>query len=72
MIDLLLQESIKKALVSLYDISVDLKDITLYTTKKEFEGDFTLVVFPFVKQSRKSPEQTAKEIGDFVDRKSVV
>ncbi|MDD2192829.1 MAG: arginine--tRNA ligase [Bacteroidales bacterium] len=66
MIDLLLQESIKKALVSLYDISVDLKDITLYTTKKEFEGDFTLVVFPFVKQSRKSPEQTAKEIGDFV------
>ena len=66
MIDLLLQESIKKALVSLYNISVDLKDITLYTTKKEFEGDFTLVVFPFVKQSRKSPEQTAKEIGDYV------
>lgn len=66
MIDLLLQESIKKALVSLYNISVDLKDITLYTTKKEFEGDFTLVVFPFVKQARKSPEQTAKEIGDYV------
>lgn len=66
MIDLLLQESIKKALVSLYNIEVELKDITLYTTKKEFEGDFTLVVFPFVKQARKSPEQTAKEIGDYV------
>ncbi|MBP6428995.1 MAG: arginine--tRNA ligase [Bacteroidales bacterium] len=66
MIDLLLQESIKKALVSLYNIDVELKDITLYTTKKEFEGDFTLVVFPFVKQARKSPEQTAKEIGDYV------
>ncbi|MCK9163528.1 MAG: arginine--tRNA ligase [Bacteroidales bacterium] len=66
MIDLLLQESIKGALSSLYQINVDSKDITLYSTKKEFEGDFTLVVFPFVKLARKSPEQTAKEIGDYV------
>ena len=66
MIDLLLQESIKRALSSLYEIDVELKDITLTATKKEFEGDFTLVVFPFVKQAKMSPEKIAKEIGDFV------
>lgn len=66
MIDLLLQESVRKALNSLYSISVDKKDIVLSATKKEFTGDFTLVVFAYVKQAKKSPEQIANEIGEFV------
>lgn len=66
MIDLLLQESVSKALNSLYDISIEAKDIVLSATKKEFIGDFTLVVFAFVKQAKKSPEQIANEIGAFV------
>ena len=35
-------------------------------TKKEFEGHLTLVVFPFLKMSRKGPEQTAQEIGEYL------
>lgn len=66
MIDLLLQESVSKALNSLYNISIEAKDIVLSATKKEFIGDFTLVVFAFVKQAKKSPEQIANEIGKFV------
>lgn len=66
MIDLLLEESIKRALSSLYQLSIELKDISVSPTKKEFEGDFTLVVFPFVKQIKKSPEQIAKSIGEFI------
>lgn len=66
MIDLLLQESVRKALNSLYSICVEAKDIVLSATKKEFTGDFTLVVFAYVKQAKKSPEQIANEIGEFV------
>ena len=35
-------------------------------TRSEFEGNLTLVVFPFVKAAKKSPEQTAQEIGDYL------
>ena len=35
-------------------------------TKKEFEGHLTLVVFPFLKMSKKGPEQTAQEIGEYL------
>ncbi|MDR1129889.1 MAG: arginine--tRNA ligase [Prevotellaceae bacterium] len=38
--------------------------VQVQRTRKEFEGDYTLVIFPFLKWSRKSPEQTAKELGD--------
>ena len=40
------------------------KMVQLQKTKKEFEGHLTLVVFPFLKMSRKGPEQTAQEIGE--------
>lgn len=40
--------------------------ISFQKTNKEFEGDLTLVVFPFVKLSKKSPEETAKQIGEFL------
>jgi arginyl-tRNA synthetase len=66
MIDLLLQESISKALNSLYGISTKSQDITLSATKKEFVGDFTLVVFAFVKEIRKPAEIIANEIGNYV------
>jgi len=66
MIDLLLQESISKALNSLYNISTKPQDITLSATKKEFVGDFTLVVFAFVKEIRKPAEIIANEIGNYV------
>lgn len=63
-LDTTLVQSIKKAVETLYGQTVDEKLIQLQATRKEFEGDLTLVVFPFVKMSKKKPEDTAAEIGD--------
>ena len=62
-IETLLQQGISQALDNLYSISVEPSQVQLQGTKKEFAGDFTLVVFPFVKQARKAPEAVANEIG---------
>jgi len=56
----------KQAIENLYSISLTEKDIQVNDTKPEFEGDCTLVLFPFIKQLKKSPEQLGKEIGDFL------
>lgn len=62
----ILTKSIAQALVDLYGITVEAKDIALSATKKEFEGHYTFVVFPYLKQSRKSPEATAQEVGEYL------
>lgn len=66
MIDSLIKISVKNALSSLFFIEIEEKDILISPTKKEFSGDFTLVVFPFVKQAKLSPEALANKIGEFV------
>jgi len=63
MIELKLQQAVSQALKNLYSFEATPESIVLQTTKKEFEGDFTLVVFPYVKAARKSPEMVANEIG---------
>lgn len=63
MIDKDLQIAVSEALKSLYNIDVATESVVLQKTKKEFEGDYTIVVFPFVKQARKSPEAVANELG---------
>jgi arginyl-tRNA synthetase len=59
-----LSEHISKALNSLFNISTTAKEITLQNTRKEFEGVYTLVVFPYTKNSGKSPEVTGQMIGE--------
>ena len=54
------------AVKSLYGQEVPEKMVQLQKTRSEFEGNLTLVVFPFVKMARKSPEQTAQEIGQYI------
>ena len=54
------------ALQALYGITPDTSTVQLQKTKKEFEGHLTLVVFPFLKVSRKNPEATATEIGEYL------
>lgn len=61
-----LTQSIAAALNSLYSIGVDAESITLQETRREFKGDYTLVVFPYVKQARKAPEAVAQEVGAYV------
>ena len=58
--------SVTDGIKSLYGQEATATQIQLQKTKKEFEGHLTLVVFPFLKMSRKSPEQTATEIGEYL------
>lgn len=66
MIESTIVENTAKAINELYDAEVKIKDIGLQKTRKEFDGDFTVVVFPFIRYSKKTPEKTAEEIGDFI------
>lgn len=56
-------KALEKILFELYQTEIKLENSTIQRTKKEFEGDYTIVVFPFVKMAKKSPEQIGNEIG---------
>ena len=66
MIEEKLVKSIVEAIQALYGTMVEPAQVQLQKTKKEFEGHLTLVVFPFLRASRKGPEQTAQEIGEYL------
>ena len=57
-------EKVQEAVKNLYGIEVSEQQVQLQKTRPEFEGDITLVVFPFVKAARKAPAQVATEIGE--------
>ena len=59
-------EAVIAAIKKLYGQEVPQSMVQLGATKKEFEGQLTLVVFPFLKMSRKKPEDTAQEIGQYL------
>ena len=65
-IDNILAQATAQAVKALYDLDFPAEKIVPTTTKKEFEGNLTIVVFPFVKASRKRPEDTAQELGDYL------
>lgn len=78
-IDQILAQAVAKAVKDLFGIEADPASIQLQTTKKEFEGNLTAVVFPWVKAARKSPEDVGRMIGDWlvdnepaVDRYNVI
>ena len=62
----LLIEAIQTALKSLYSIETEREKIVIQKTRKEFPGDYTITVFPYLKNSGKSPEDTANEIGNYL------
>jgi len=66
MIEDTLVQIIYRALKSLYNLDEDQTKITIQKTRKEFEGDYTYVVFPILKYSKKTPEETANEIGEYL------
>ena len=59
-----IQAAVKAAIKELYGQDVPEQMVQLQETRPEFEGELTLVVFPFLKMSRKKPEDTAQEIGE--------
>jgi len=78
-IDQIIAQGVAKAVKALYGVDTPADKIVPQTTRKEFEGNLTVVVFPWVKAARKSPEQVGTEIGNWlvenepaVDRFNVV
>ena len=61
-----LTQAIAKAFKELFDVDLDARQLSLQPTRKEFEGTHTLVVFPFLKQTRKGPEQSGEAIGTYL------
>ncbi len=78
-IDQIISQGVAKAVKELYGLDTDASAIVPQATRKEFEGNLTVVVFPWVKAARKSPEAVGQEIGQWlvdnepaVDRFNVV
>ena len=71
-LETILSTLVEEAVKSLYSMEIEANQIQLQKTKKEFEGDLTVVIFPFVKAARKSPEQTGQQIGEYLLEKSPV
>ncbi len=67
-IENLISDNTKLALTSLYNVPADGVNVTIQPTRKEFEGDFTVTAFAFTPLSKKNPEQTAKELGEYLKR----
>ena len=65
-IEKMLTQQVLEAVKACYGVELTEKDVQLQETRKEFAGDFTVVFFPFTRYSRKSPEETAKELGEYL------
>jgi arginyl-tRNA synthetase len=65
-IDRIIAQGVAHAVKELYGVDTDASAIVPQTTKKEFEGNLTVVVFPWVKAARKSPEAVGQEIGQWL------
>ena len=61
-----ISEAVSLAVEALYDVNCPAADIVPQATRKEFEGNLTIVVFPWVKAARKAPEAVGREIGDWL------
>ena len=67
-IEQILITATQQAVAELYNAHIDAQSIQIQETRKEFNGDKTIVVFPFLKLSKKSPEQTAGELGEYLQK----
>ncbi len=65
----LLRSEVSQAVKQLYALDVPPQAVLLNPTRKEFEGDWTVVVFPFTKAARKAPEQIGRELGAILQQK---
>jgi len=62
----ILIKKVVEGIAHLYGAEVDVKHVQVQKTRKEFDGDLTVVVFPFLRASKKGPEQTAEDLGAFI------
>jgi len=66
-----INQAISNAFANLFEVELAPQSISLEQTKKEFDGQVTFVVFPFLKQTKKGPEQSANLIGEFLKQNCV-
>lgn len=62
----IIQEGVVQGVKELYQAEISLSDINLNTTRKEFAGDYTVVVFPFARFAKKKPEAIGTELGEYL------
>lgn len=67
-LEMLLGNAVIDAVKELYGETINMQQISFNETKREFAGDITLVVFPFTRTSKKSPEQTAEDLGTYLQK----
>ncbi len=67
-IDKIIYNAVSKALYELYHFEASEDQVQIQNTRKDFEGDVTIVVFPFLRFSKKSPEITGEEIGNYLSQ----
>jgi len=65
-IDLIIRDKVLEAVEKLYEQKMPVESVQVQITRKEFEGDLTVIVFPFLRFSKKSPEQTAEDLGNYL------
>ena len=64
--DFLIKEKAVDAISGLYNVNPDPDHVQVQATRKDFDGDFTIVCFPLLKYSKKNPDQTAEELGKYL------
>lgn len=69
-LEIQLVEAVKTAFQQSYSLDLEENQIQLQATRKDFEGDLTLVVFPLLRMSKQSPEETAKVLGESLKENS--
>ena len=72
MIQSIIKRKISEAFEVLFDYQLDLENFNLQPTRKEFDGTYTFVVFSYLKNTKKSPEESGKAIGQFVLKESAI
>ena len=61
-----IKQGVAKAMETQYQTQIESNTVLVNSTKKEFDGDYTVVVFPFTKAAKKGPEQIGQELGQFL------
>ena len=65
-INTIIKENTQKAMKVLFDVEIEINAVSINETRKEFDGEATVVTFPFVRFTKKSPEETGKLIGEYL------
>lgn len=64
----IIQEGVVKAVKSLYGTDVSVDEVSVSSTRPDFEGEYTVVTFPFTRMAKKKPEDIGQDIGRYLEK----